>query len=88
MGADSLANTAKGSASPDQGVSSLWSYQRGDHKDAAANKGVCILDIPGDIDTCRQKSSIPESTAGNLTRGQAGTTESPEILAGQQETTV
>ena len=48
-GADLLANTAKYSESLYQGGSSLWIYQRGYHKDAVDNEGVCILDLPGDL---------------------------------------
>ena len=55
-GADTMANTAKGNTSPDRGGGRLCVSQRGGLKDAAANKGVCVLDIPGDLETGGQES--------------------------------
>ena len=54
-------------------------------KDAAANKGVCVLDIPGDLEACRQKSGAPEGTASKRKGGQGGTVELSENLEGIQE---
>ena len=63
MGADVLVNTIKGNASLDQGGGSLRSSQRGGLKDAAANRGACILDLPGDLEIGGQESGVPEGTA-------------------------
>ena len=87
-GADLLANTANGNASPDQGGISLCGYQRGYHKDALANEGACALDFQGDLETCGQNIGAPEGTSGKVKRGQAGTKKFPEILAGRKGTTV
>ena len=88
MEAYSLYNSSKGSTTPDQGRSSLHRYQRGYHQDSVANKGAGVLDLPGDMETCGQKSGGLEGTVDKSTRGQEVTTNFPEILAGQQATTV
>ena len=59
---DALANTTKGNTSPDQGGGSFRGYQRGGLKDTTANKGVCVLDLPGDLETGGQESGAPEGT--------------------------
>ena len=41
----------------------LRGSQRGGLKGAAANKGACVLDIPGDRETGGQKSGAPEGTS-------------------------
>ena len=81
-----MSNTAKCSATPYRGGISLHGSQREYHKDAMANEGAGVLDIPGDPETSGQKSGAPAVTEGKRTRGQAGTEEFPESLAGRQAT--
>ena len=68
-----------------EGGGSLRGSQMGYLKYAAANKGVCVLNIPGDLEACRKKSGAPEGTASKRKGGQAGTVELPENLGGRQE---
>ena len=70
-----MANT-----SPDQEGGSLRGSQRGFIKDAADNKGACVLDLPGDMKTCGQKSSTPEGTAIKQKGGRSVTVKLPEIF--------
>ena len=73
---DSLSNTAEVNTSPDRGGGgSLRDSQKGDLKDAAANEGVCVLDLPGELETCGQKSGAPEGTANTRKGVHAGTTD-------------
>ena len=80
-------NTAKGSANLEQGGSILHISKRGDHKDASANEGASVLDIPGELETSRQKRGAPEGTSGKRTICQAGMMDFPESLAGKQVAT-
>ena len=87
MGAYSLNNSPEGSATPDRGGSRLHGYQREYHQDAAANEGVGVMDLPGDLETSGQKSGAPAGTSGKRTGCQAGALEFPESLAGRHATT-
>ena len=84
MGADTLANSTKGGATPDQGESRLFGAQRGGHQDATSNKGAGILDIPGDLVASRHTSG---TTVGECTGRQASTLEFLEIFVGKQTVT-
>ena len=64
-----LSNTAKGNTSPDRGGGSLCGSQIGGIKDAAANEGACVMDLPGDLETGGQESSAPEGTASKRKGG-------------------
>ena len=63
-------------------LSILCRYQRGDHQDSAAKKVVGILDLPGDLDSGRNKRGATVVTLGKYTGGQAGTAEFTESLMG------
>ena len=64
-----LDNTTKGNTSPDRGVGSLRGSQRGGLKDATANEGACILDLPRDPESGEQESGAPEGTMRNCKGG-------------------
>ena len=87
MGADTLSDSTKGSATPDQGRSSLIGSQRVDRQDVKANKGVGVLDLPGDLAASRQASGTTWGTSGERTGVQESMLEVPEIFAGQQTET-
>ena len=58
-----MANTTKGNTSPDLGGVSFFVSQRGVPKDTAANEGVWVLDLPGDLETGGQDSGATEVSA-------------------------
>ena len=82
-----LADSTKGSATPDQGGSSLLGDQSGGHQDAVADEGAGILDLPGDLESSGHAIRTTAYTAGECTRGRAITLEVPEIFAGRQTAT-
>ena len=73
MDADLFDNSTEGSATPDRGGSILHGSQRLDHQDATANKGVCVLYIPGDLEDIRQNRGATAGTLGKRTGSQVGT---------------
>ena len=48
-GEETLADSTKGIATPDQGGGILLGGQRVVHQDAADKKGAGVLDLPGDL---------------------------------------
>ena len=82
-----MADSTKGSATPDREGSILLGSQRGSHQDSADNKGAGVLDLPGDLAASGQAIGTTSGTVGNSTGGQASTSEVTGIFAGQQITT-
>ena len=82
-----LSDPSKVRATLDRRGSSLHGSQRGGHQEAADNKGVGVLDLPGDLEDSGQASGPTTGPEGELTRGQAGTLGVPEIIARRQTAT-
>ena len=82
-----LANPTESSATLDCRGNSLLGAQRRGHQDVMAKEGAGVLYLPGDLVNNRQAIGTTGGKWGEPTGGQTGTSEVPEIFAGQQTAT-
>ena len=80
MGTDKLANPYEGRTPINRGGGGLYGAQREYQQDTAANKGVGVLDLPGDLAAVRQAISTTEGKGGDCAGGQTGTSGGPVLL--------
>ena len=81
---DILANQTTDSTTIDGGRSIVCNTQRGGGKDAAANEGASVLDLPGNLASRIQTDGTTENREGHHYRVKTGETRVPTSTAGGQ----